>query len=93
MLVSAGARLKRKCSLHPEGSLPVVQIEKSSSEGLTNIVNHAQARRSWVHLTRGRADHPGNRDDGKGFTVGAASRERPLRIGGIREGRGWQAER
>ena len=53
-----------------------VQIEKIISEGLTNIVNHAQARRSWVHLNSEAGQITLEiGDDGKGFTVGAGQFE------------------
>jgi NarL family two-component system sensor histidine kinase YdfH len=49
-----------------------LQIEKIISEGLTNIVRHAQAKHSWIHLASN-ADKIRLEigDDGLGFDVDA----------------------
>jgi len=72
-----------------------VQIEKIISEGLTNIVNHAQARRSWVHLNSeaGQITWKSGMTARDSLSELASSRAAITDWWGYANGRGWQAER
>jgi signal transduction histidine kinase len=63
-----------------------LQVEKIISEGLTNIVRHSHARRSWIRLTSmGSTLSLEIGDDGQGFAVAEHFESGHYGLVGIRE--------